>query len=50
MLTVYVFFFGQVFPAKWALGGGGTGDFALILYVGLLIHGFLPNASFAHPV
>jgi len=49
MLTVYVFFFGQVFPAKWALGGGGTGDFALILYVGLLIHGFFAECIVRAP-
>jgi lipopolysaccharide transport system permease protein len=48
MLTVYVFFFGQIFPAKWALGGG-TGDFALILYVGLLIHGLFAECIIRAP-
>ncbi|WP_081653575.1 ABC transporter permease [Phytobacter massiliensis] len=43
MLTVYTFVFSVVFKARW---GQGTADepktqFALILFVGMIIHGFL---------
>jgi homopolymeric O-antigen transport system permease protein len=41
MLAVYTFFFGEVFQAKWASAPSGRADFALILYIGLLLHGFV---------
>jgi lipopolysaccharide transport system permease protein len=40
MLAVYTFFFSIVFKSRW--GGGNTGghaDFAVILFVGLIVHG-----------
>lgn len=40
MLTVYTFFFSYVFKSKW--GGAqdaGHADFAVVLFVGLIIHG-----------
>ena len=39
MLTVYTFFFSEIFPGRWA-GAGGKLDFALVLFIGLLLHGF----------
>jgi lipopolysaccharide transport system permease protein len=40
MLAVYTFFFTEVFPARWG-SGGSRADFALVLFVGLLLHGLL---------
>ena len=40
MLAVYTFVFSVVFQAKWGAGTSGTkADFALILFVGLIVHG-----------
>ena len=42
MLTVYTFVFSVVFKARWGLGGGDSKtSFALILFVGLVVHGLL---------
>lgn len=40
MLTVYTFFFGEVFPGRWT-GGADRLNFALVLFIGLLLHGFV---------
>ena len=40
MLIVYTFVFSVVFKAKWSTGGDETkADFALILFVGMIVHG-----------
>jgi lipopolysaccharide transport system permease protein len=40
MLVVYTFVFSVVFKARWGLGGEeSTADFAIVLFVGLIIHG-----------
>ena len=40
MLAVYTFIFSVVFKARWGLPGQESGaDFALILFVGLILHG-----------
>jgi lipopolysaccharide transport system permease protein len=40
MLTVYTFVFSVVFKARWGLGGDeNRTDFAVVLFVGLIIHG-----------
>ena len=42
MLTVYTFVFSVVFKAKWGIGGEESKtSFALVLFVGLIVHGFL---------
>jgi len=42
MLAVYTFVFSVVFKAKWGVGGEESNtSFALILFVGLIVHGFL---------
>jgi lipopolysaccharide transport system permease protein len=41
MLVVYTFFFTEVFPSRWGGAEGGRGDFALVLFIGLLLHGML---------
>ena len=38
MLAVYTFVFSGVFKARWALGVGSTGEYALVLFAGLLIY------------
>jgi lipopolysaccharide transport system permease protein len=41
LLVVYTFVFSVVFKARWGVGGQeGTTDFAIILFVGLIVHGF----------
>ena len=42
LLTIYTFVFSTVFKARWGAGSGAESkvDFALILFAGLIIHGF----------
>ena len=40
MLAVYTFFFSVVFKTRWGVGNtGGHVDFAVVLFVGLIVHG-----------
>jgi lipopolysaccharide transport system permease protein len=40
MLAVYTFFFSVVFKTRWGVGDtGGNVDFAVVLFVGLIVHG-----------
>jgi len=40
MLIIYTFVFSTVFKARWGVGGGESKfDFAIILFVGLIVHG-----------
>jgi lipopolysaccharide transport system permease protein len=41
MLAVYTFFFTELFPTRWSTGGESRAGFALILFIGLLLHGLL---------
>lgn len=45
MLTVYTFVFSEVFKAKWGDGGGGKAEFAIMLFVGMIIHGFFAECA-----
>jgi lipopolysaccharide transport system permease protein len=40
MLMVYTMAFGYILKSRWPGSNGSTTDFALILFVGLIIHGF----------
>lgn len=40
MLMVYTFAFGWVMKARWPPTAGGSHHFAIILFIGLIIHGF----------
>ncbi len=41
MLTVYTFVFSVVFKARWSTGGDESRtQFAIILFVGMIVHGF----------
>lgn len=37
MLTVYTIIFSEVFKARWGVGSGSKGEFALILFAGLIV-------------
>jgi len=39
MLAVYTFVFSVIFKARWGPGEESTPDFAIVLFVGLIIHG-----------
>lgn len=40
MLTIYTFVFSVVFKARWGNSGQGQGEFAIVLFAGLIVHGF----------
>ena len=40
MLLVYSFAFGFVMKARWPQGAGGGTNYSIILFVGLIVHGF----------
>jgi lipopolysaccharide transport system permease protein len=40
MLAVYTFVFSVVFKARWGVGGEDKVNFAIILFVGLIVYGF----------
>lgn len=40
MLTIYTFVFSVVFKARWGDSGQGQGEFAIILFAGLIVHAF----------
>jgi len=40
MLTIYTIAFGYVLKSRWPGAGGNIADFAMLLFVGLIVHGF----------
>lgn len=55
MLTVYTLFFTELFPTRWS-GELARGDFAIVLFIGLLLHGLFaemitraPSLVVSHP-
>jgi lipopolysaccharide transport system permease protein len=40
MLLIYTFAFGVLFKSKWPQASGGDHPYALLLYLGLIVHGF----------
>ena len=40
MLIVYTIAFGYIFKARWPGTSGNTVDFAMVLFLGLIVHGF----------
>lgn len=40
MLAVYAFAFGEVLKSRWPHSAGGDHSYAVILFVGLIVHGF----------
>ena len=49
MLAVYSFAFGEILRAKWPVVGSGTSRFALILFIGLIVHGFFAECLIRSP-
>lgn len=39
MLAIYTFFFSAIFKARWETGSESKVDFAIVLFVGLIVHG-----------
>lgn len=49
MLVVYTLAFGYILKSRWPGYSGGTTEFALILYVGLIVHGALAECMIRAP-
>lgn len=49
MLIVYSVAFGEILRAKWPVVGGGTSNFALILFVGLIVHALFAECLIRAP-
>jgi lipopolysaccharide transport system permease protein len=45
LLTVYTFLFGHVFKSKWGLPNEGTAEFAVMLFVGMIVHSLLAECA-----
>ncbi len=41
LLAAFTFVFGTVFPSRWGAAAAGHGDYALLLFPGILLHGLL---------
>jgi len=44
MLAVYTIVFSTVFQAKWGVGSNSKTEFALVLFVGMIVHGVLAES------
>lgn len=49
MLGVYTVAFGYILKARWPGTSGGTGDFAMLLFVGLIVHGLFAECLVRSP-
>lgn len=50
MLVIYTFVFSTIFKARWGVGAEGShADFALILFVGIIVHGMLAECILKAP-
>ena len=49
MLIVYTLAFGYILKSRWPGYAGGTTEFALILYMGLIVHGMLAECMIRAP-
>lgn len=50
MLLIYTFAFGFVFKSKWPHEAGGDHPYAIILYMGLIVHGFFAECLTRSPM
>lgn len=50
MLGVYTMAFGYVLKARWPSAGNGAADFALLLFIGLIVHGLLAECMTRAPL
>jgi lipopolysaccharide transport system permease protein len=44
LLAAFTFVFGTIFQARWGSAAAGHGDYALLLFPGILLHGLLAEA------
>lgn len=49
MLAVYSFVFGVVFKSRWRPEGGGMLEFAVVMFAGLIVHGFFAEVANRSP-
>lgn len=49
MLAVYTFVFSEVFQARWVGQGAGKGEFAILLFVGMIVHGLFAECANRSP-
>ncbi|WP_447938597.1 ABC transporter permease [Pseudoxanthomonas mexicana] len=50
MLVIYTFVFSTIFKARWGVGSEGSqADFAVILFVGIIVHGMLAECILKAP-
>ncbi len=49
MLLVYTLAFGSVFQSRWPQAGAGGPDYTMILFVGLIVHGFFSECLIRAP-
>ncbi|MDF2642061.1 MAG: O-antigen export system permease protein RfbD [Pseudomonas sp.] len=49
MLAVYTFVFSEVFQARWAGQDTGKGQFAILLFVGMIVHGLFAECANRSP-
>jgi lipopolysaccharide transport system permease protein len=49
MLCVYTFAFGSVLKSRWPTAPSGESNFAVILFIGLIIHGFFAECLMKSP-
>lgn len=49
MLAVYTFVFSEVFQARWAGLDAGKGQFAVLLFVGMIVHGLFAECANRSP-
>lgn len=44
LLAAFTFVFGTIFQSRWGSGAAGHGDYALLLFPGILLHGLMAEA------
>ncbi|HEX8544851.1 MAG TPA: ABC transporter permease [Pseudomonas sp.] len=49
MLAVYTFVFSEVFQSRWAGQDAGKGSFAILLFVGMIVHGLFAECANRSP-
>ncbi len=50
MLAVYTIVFSTVFQAKWGVGSESKTEFALVLFIGMIVHGILAESMNSSPL
>ena len=49
MLAVYTFVFSEIFQARWVGQDAGKGEFAILLFVGMIVHGLFAECANRSP-